>query len=310
MIVAGMQNAEGCDLSTEAKEKIGFIGIGLMGRPMVLRLLSSGYEVRVWNRSREKLSAVVAEGAAPVDTVAELVEQSDLILLCLADTDVVEQLVFSSGGVIESARPGQLLIDLSSIEPDATCKFAAELEMQTGMRWVDAPVSGGVIGAETGRLAIMAGGRAEDIQRVRSVLAAFSQRLTHMGENGAGQISKVCNQMIVSCNALVIAEVMALARSAGIDAERLPEALQGGFADSIPLQLLGPQMATDTFEPVKWHVRTLLKDLDTATLLSRNIGSATPMSGLAAQLMRQHAGQGNAARDPATLVQMYLAEKE
>jgi 3-hydroxyisobutyrate dehydrogenase len=115
--------------------------------------------------------------------------------------------------------------------------------------------------------------------------------------------------MIVSCNALVIAEVIALARKAGIEADRIPEALQGGFADSIPLQLLGPQMASDTFEPVKWHVRTLLKDLDTANLLSRSLGSATPMSGLGAQLMRQHASQGNLERDPATLVKLYLPEE-
>ena len=173
------------------------------------------------------------------------------------------------------------------------------------MDWMDAPVSGGVAGAEQGTLAIMAGGSQESFDRLRSIMSTLSQRFTHMGESGAGQITKVCNQMIVSCNALVIAEVIALARKAGIDAEKIPEALAGGFADSKPLQILGPQMATDTFEPIKWYVRTLLKDLDTAVLLSRNEGSAIPMSALGAQLMRQHGSQGYLEKDPATLVELY-----
>jgi 3-hydroxyisobutyrate dehydrogenase len=163
-----------------SKEKIGFIGVGLMGRPMVLRLLQAGYPVRVWNRTPEKLAVVTAAGAEVVDSIGELVRQSDLVLLCLANTEVVRQVVFASGGVADMAVSGQLLVDLSSIEPDATREFAAQLKHDTGMRWVDAPVSGGVVGAEKGSLAIMAGGLAEDIERIRPVLSSFSQRLTHM----------------------------------------------------------------------------------------------------------------------------------
>jgi 3-hydroxyisobutyrate dehydrogenase len=173
------------------------------------------------------------------------------------------------------------------------------------MRWVDAPVSGGTPGAGAGTLAIMAGGQEADIERIRPVLAHLGQRLTRMGEVGAGQVTKVCNQMIVACNALVIAEVVALAEQAGVDASLIAPALAGGFADSKPLQILAPQMAESCFEPVKWHVRTLLKDLDTAVRLSREQGSATPMSGLAARLMRLHASQGHAEHDPATLVLQY-----
>ncbi|MGA4603484.1 NAD(P)-dependent oxidoreductase, partial [Ectopseudomonas hydrolytica] len=202
------------------------------------------------------------------------------------------------------ARPGQLLVDFSSLEPAATREMAAELEARTGMRWVDAPVSGGTPGAEAGTLAIMAGGREEDVERVRPVLAHLGQRLTRMGEVGAGQVTKVCNQMIVACNALVIAEVVALAERSGVDASLIAPALAGGFADSKPLQILAPQMAANQFEPIKWHVRTLLKDLDTAVKLSREQGSATPMSGLAAQLMRLHGSQGNLECDPATLVEL------
>jgi 3-hydroxyisobutyrate dehydrogenase len=183
--------------------------------------------------------------------------------------------------------------------------MAAELVSKSGMGWLDAPVSGGVVGAEAGSLAIMVGGTATDLERVKPVLLSLGQRVTHMGAVGAGQVTKACNQMIVACNALVIAEVVALAERSGVDASLIAEALAGGFADSKPLQILAPQMAESRFEPVKWHVRTLLKDLDTAVKFSREQGSATPISGLAAQLMRLHGSQGFLEKDPSTLVQMY-----
>jgi 3-hydroxyisobutyrate dehydrogenase len=226
-------------------------------------------------------------------------------MLCLADTAVVREVVFGPAGVIEGAKNGQLLVDFSSLEPTATREMAAELVSETGMGWLDAPVSGGVVGAEAGSLAIMVGGEAAALERVKPVLLSLGQRVTHMGAVGAGQVTKACNQMIVACTALVIAEVVALAERAGVDASLIAEALAGGFADSKPLQILAPQMADSRFEPVKWHVRTLLKDLDAAVKFSREQGSATPVSGLAAQLMRLHGAQGYLEKDPSTLVQMY-----
>lgn len=283
---------------------LGFAGIGLMGLPMCRRLLAAGYPLRVWNRSADKCLPLLQEGAERVETPAELCADAEVVMLCLADTAAVREVVFGAGGLVESARPGQLLVDFSSLEPAATREMAEELLQRTGMHWLDAPVSGGTAGAEAGSLAIMAGGRADDVQRVRPILAHLGQRLTHMGEVGAGQVSKVCNQMLVACNALVIAEVVALAERSGVDASLLASALAGGFADSKPLQILAPQMAASQFEPVRWHVRTLLKDLDTAVKLAREQGSATPMSGLAAQLMRLHGSQGNLSRDPSTLIEM------
>lgn len=283
---------------------LAFAGIGLMGLPMSRRLLAAGYPLTVWNRSPEKCAPLAEQGARVAARPADLCE-ADIVMLCLADTAAVREVVLGSGGIVERARPGQLLVDFSSAEPAATREMAAELEARTGMRWVDAPVSGGTPGAEAGTLAIMAGGREEDVERIRPVLAHLGQRLTRMGDVGAGQVTKVCNQMIVACNALVIAEVVALAEKAGVDAGLIAPALAGGFADSKPLQILAPQMAESRFEPIKWHVRTLLKDLDTAVRLSREQGSATPMSGLAAQLMRLHASQGHAEHDPATLVLQY-----
>lgn len=284
---------------------IAFAGIGLMGLRMCRRLLAAGFPLTVWNRSPDKCASLVEAGARQASSPAELCAHADIVLLCLADTAVVREVVFGNGGIVEGARAGQLLVDHSSLEPAATRSMAAELEARSGMRWVDAPVSGGTAGAEAGSLAIMAGGRGVDVERVRPVLAHLGQRLTHMGAVGAGQVTKACNQMIVACNALVIAEVVALAERSGVDASLIAPALAGGFADSRPLQILAPQMARSEFEPVKWHVRTLLKDLDTAVQLSREEGSATPMTGLAAQLMRLHGSQGNLGKDPSTLVNMF-----
>ncbi len=288
-----------------ALPSIAFAGVGLMGLRLCRRLLAAGYPLTVWNRTPDKCQPLLAAGARRVETPAELCGAADIVLLCLADTHVVREVVFGPGGIIEGARRGQLLVDQSSLEPAATRQMAADLAGRSGMRWVDAPVSGGTAGAEAGTLAIMAGGAAEDIDRVRPVLAHLGQRLTHMGDVGAGQVTKACNQMIVACNALVIAEVVALAERCGVDASLLAPALAGGFADSKPLQILAPQMARSEFEPVKWHVRTLLKDLDAAVQLSREAGGATPMSGLAAQLMRLHGSQGYLAQDPATLVALF-----
>ena len=288
-----------------ARPSLGFAGIGLMGLPMCRRLLAAGYPLTVWNRSADKCAELVEAGARQVATPAELCQHADVLMLCLADTAVVREVVFGEQGIVTAGKPGQLLVDFSSLEPTATREMASELAAKAGMSWLDTPVSGGTPGAEAGTLAIMAGGEAADLERVRPVLLTLGQRVTHMGPVGAGQVTKACNQMIVACNALVIAEVVALAEQSGVDTSLIAEALAGGFADSKPLQILAPQMAASRFEPVKWHVRTLLKDLDTAVKFSREQGSSTPISGLAAQLMRLHGSQGYLQKDPATLIDLY-----
>jgi 3-hydroxyisobutyrate dehydrogenase len=168
---------------------LGFIGIGLMGKPMTLRLLNAGNTVYVWNRSPEKLQAVTQAGAIACSSVAELVKAVDVVILCLADTEVVEAIVRND--IASNGAPNKLLIDLSSIHPETTKQLAALLQKQCGMGWVDAPVSGGVAGAEQGNLAIMAGGSEADIAVAREVLAPLYRQLTHMGEVGSGQITKI-----------------------------------------------------------------------------------------------------------------------
>jgi 3-hydroxyisobutyrate dehydrogenase len=287
----------------ETRYTLGFIGIGLMGKPMTLRLLAAGFQVNVWNRSPDKLSEVKQAGAVVCNTLSELVANSDVILMCLSDTQVVESVVTEQ--ILPHGKTGKLLIDLSSIDPATTRQLAAQLKQSCGMHWVDAPVSGGTAGAEQGTLAIMAGGEAEHIALAREVLRPLYARLTHMGDVGSGQTTKICNQMIVSCNVLVIAEMMALAQKAGVDAAKIPAALAGGFADSKPLQIVGPEMAVQQFEPIKWRVKTLLKDLNMAAELASAQGCAVPMSGLAVQLMQLHGSQGFLEQDPATLIKLY-----
>lgn len=288
---------------SDKKHTLGFIGIGLMGKPMTLRLLNAGFKVNVWNRTAEKLKPVTESGACACASIPELVKASDVVMLCLADTAVVESAVCNH--ILQNGSADKLLIDLSSIHPKNTRQLALTLYEKCGMGWVDAPVSGGVAGAERGSLAIMAGGSAENIAVARKVLAPLYKQLTHMGDVGSGQVTKICNQMIVSCNVLVIAEMIALAKQAGVDAEKIPAALAGGFADSKPLQIVGPEMAAGTFEPVKWRVKTLLKDLHMAVDVAANQGNAIPMSGLAAQLMQLHGSHGYLEQAPATLIKLF-----
>ncbi|WP_459206443.1 NAD(P)-dependent oxidoreductase [Pseudomonas sp. MLB6B] len=290
---------------TTALPSLGFAGIGLMGLPMCKRLLAAGYPLSVWNRNPRKCDALLAAGARLAGTPAQLCQEADIVLTCLADVAAVREVVFGAQGIASAGRAHQVLVDLSSVEPTSTHEMAAELAATCAMAWVDAPVSGGVQGAQAGTLAVMVGGEAEPLRQVRDVLLTLGERVTHMGGVGAGQVTKACNQMIVACNALVIAEAVALAERSGVDVRLLAQALAGGFADSRPLQILAPQMAENRFTPVKWHVRTLLKDLDGAVKLSHEQGSATPVSGLAAQLMRLHGGKGHLDHDPATLVQLF-----
>lgn len=290
-------------MTTKQHTTLGFIGIGLMGKPLVLRLLAAGFKVNVWNRTPAKLNAVIEAGAIACDSIAQLANNSEVIILCLADTAVVAQVV--ENDILNSTATDKLIIDLSSIHPETTRQLAEKLKAQSNIDWVDAPVSGGTLGAEQGTLAIMAGGSAENIEIARQVLAPLYKQLTHMGEIGCGQVTKICNQMIVSCNVLVIAEMMKLAQQAGVDAAKIPEALAGGFADSKPLQIVAPQMASASFEPIKWRVRTLLKDLNLAVDVANKNGTAIPMSGLAAQLMQLHGSHGFLDKDPATLIQLF-----
>jgi len=290
------------------KPTLAFLGQGLMGQPMTLRLLQAGFRVHVWNRSRPKLQSALDRGAIEAETPREAAKAADVVLLCLLDTRAVEEVAFGADGISGAEGRGKVLVDHSSISPDATRTFAERLASRSGMQWVDAPVSGGVKGAQEGTLAIMCGGHPEAIDRVRPALSAYARNITHMGPAGTGQTTKLCNQVIVGSALAVIAEAVTLAQNAGVDARRLPEALAGGRADSEALQTFVPRMVGGWTEPIG-AANLLLKDLDNACDLARASGTPLPMASLARELYRQLAAQGRGEDDPAALVTLYRRSK-
>jgi 3-hydroxyisobutyrate dehydrogenase len=288
---------------------LGFIGIGLMGRPMTLRLLAAGHQVTVWNRSREKLAAVVEKGARAAATPSELAGQSDIVMMCVTDQHAAEEVLFGADGVSAGARPGSIVVDFSSIAPGSAREFAARLEAKA-IGLVDAPVSGGVAGAENGSLAIMAGGREEHVERVRPLVMHLAQRFTRMGDSGAGQATKLANQVIVGSLIAVIAEAVRLAEASGVDATRLPEALKGGFADSAPLQIFGARMAARRFEPSLGAAAIMLKDLENASAVAKEKGVPLPMSSTAVQLYRMLAAHGKAGQEISTIIELLAGGRQ
>ncbi len=289
-------------------KNIGFIGMGLMGQPMSKRLLAAGFSLTIWNRSAEKCSQLLAVGAELAATPRKLAETADVILLCVADTAAVEDVLLHEEGVLAGLGAGKIVVDFSSIDPDATRRLASRVRA-VGAEWVDAPVSGGVTGAEAGTLVIMAGGNPDTVEKLQPVFSALSQRVTHMGDNGAGQVTKICNQLIVAANAVLIAEAVALAQKAGVDASKLAPALAGGFADSKPFQILAPRMSTGSFEPVQWRVQTLLKDLNMAVSQSQNLGLDSPLATHAAELLRQHGDNGFLEQDLSSVIRLFAKDE-
>jgi len=240
--------------------KLGFIGTGLMGGPMAARLLAAGHEVAVWNRTAAKLAPLLEKGARRADSPAEAA-QGEIVMTCVTDQKALEEVLFSASGVVNGKA--RLVVDFSSIAPASAREFSRRLS-DKGIGLVDAPVSGGVAGAEKGTLVVMAGGKEADIERARPVVMHLAQRLTRMGDSGAGQATKLCNQVIVASLVCVLAEAVRVAEATGVDASRLPEALKGGLADSLTLQIHGPRMAARQFEPRLAAASILLKDLTNA----------------------------------------------
>ena len=285
---------------------IAFLGAGLMATPMIERLLGAGYAVSVWNRTRAKLDPLLARGATALDTPAQAAG-TDLVLMCLMDAAAVRGTLFGEHGLASAARDSiraRCLVDHSSIRPDATREMAAQLAARSGIDWIDAPVSGGIAGAAAGTLAVMCGGPQSAFDLARPVLAAYAANITLMGPVGAGQTTKLINQVLVGSAIATIAEAVSLAQAAGIDAAALPRALAGGWADSKPLQVFVPRMVGGYDTPIG-AISTMLKDLDTALDLAREANAPLPMAGHAQQLLRLMAARGLGEDDPAALVRLY-----
>lgn len=273
-----------------------------MGSRMSSRLLDAGYTVAVWNRTASACQPLLQQGALALD-IQQSVADCDVIMLCLADDSAVQQVISQ---ILPQLRSGQIIVDFSSLSVAATQQLAAQVT-QAGAHWVDAPVSGGVMGAEQGSLVMFAGGNPQVIDSLRPLLVHLSQRVTHMGNNGTGQATKICNQLIVAASSTLISEAVALAARAGVDTTLLAPALAGGFADSKPFQILSPRMATHSFEPVQWKVQTLSKDLGNAMTLAAEHHLAIPVAQRALQQLQQHQANGYAESDLSSIILLHQA---
>lgn len=286
------------------KPRIGYIGLGLMGRPMVERLLAAGFPVVVWNRTAEKAKTLTDRGAVAADSPADLATKTDFIFLCITNADAVEAVLFGPDG-LASACGARIVVDFSTIHPDAARSIAERLKAANGMAWIDAPVSGGVPGAAAGTLAIMAGGEEADVEAVRPVVMQLCQRFTRMGPIGAGQSTKLVNQIISGCTMALVAEAVAFAEKTGVDAGRLTEALAGGFADSKPFQIFAPRMVSDTFDPPLGATNTMIKDLDTVQAIASDTGARTPLVDMALVIMKSSRDKGDGEKDIAAIVREF-----
>ena len=278
---------------------IAFLGMGLMGSRMSVRLLNAGLSVTVWNRTTSAIAPIIAQGATPLSDL-ENVASFQVIALCLANDEAVEAVAQT---LLHHIQPHQIIVDFSSSSVELTQTLAVQAQAKDA-HWIDAPVSGGVIGAEQGSLVIFAGGEAEVIQQLKPFFAPLSQRVTYMGNSGSGQATKICNQLIVAATSTLIAEAIRLAEKSGVDATLLAPALAGGFADSKPFQILAPRMAARNFEPVQWKVQTLEKDLTNAMQLATTHGLTLPVAQRALQQLNQHTKNGFALNDLSSIIQV------
>jgi 3-hydroxyisobutyrate dehydrogenase-like beta-hydroxyacid dehydrogenase len=277
--------------------KVGYIGLGIMGLPCVLNLLKAGHAVTVWSRRPDSAAAALAAGASWADSPAQLAAQVDVLVSNVSDTRDVEQVLLGEQGAVHGAAKGLVCVDMSTISPIGARDIAARLAA-AGVDFLDCPVSGGQVGAVNGSLTIMVGGKAEALAKVRPALEAMGKTITHIGDSGAGQVAKACNQIAVGVGVAAVAEVMKLAKACGVDPAPVREALLGGFAQSRVLDIHGQRMIDDNYAPgFKAHLH--LKDmgivLDTARQLGIRLPEAERVAGLIGQLVEQGEGELDSA---------------
>lgn len=283
---------------------IAMLGIGMMGFPMARRLCEAGHRVTAWNRSRAKAERLQPFGAQVFDRPADAVANADIVVCLLEDGRVVEDVLFAQG-TTDGLRPGSLVIDMSSIQPRQARDHAARLAA-LGVHHLDAPVSGGTVGAEAGSLAIMAGGKPADFERALPVFATLG-RATHVGPHGSGQLAKLANQMIVGITIGAVAEALLLCEKGGADMGKVKQAISGGFADSRILQVHGQRMVDRDFAK-RGAISVQLKDMRNALTTASEIGFDAPITGLFEQLFAQAADHGLADLDHSALF-MELASR-
>ncbi|MGD0561905.1 MAG: 2-hydroxy-3-oxopropionate reductase [Roseiarcus sp.] len=278
--------------------KLGFIGLGVMGAPMAGHLLKGGHTLHVFSRSGAP-AQLLADGAEPSANPAEVARASDVVITMVPDTPDVEKVLFGENGVATGLSKGKAVIDMSSISPIATKQFAAKIE-KLGCDYVDAPVSGGELGAKAATLSIMVGGSEDAFARVKPIFELMGKNITHVGAVGDGQTAKVANQIIVALNIEAVAEALLFAAKAGADPARVRAALMGGFASSRILEVHGERMIKRTFNP-GFRIELHQKDLNLALSSARALGVSLPNTATAQELFNSCVAHGGAAWDHSAL---------
>ena len=282
---------------------VAVIGAGIMGSAIATRLIETGQRVTVSDLDAAKVSALVRKGAAAASSVSKAVKENEYVILSLNHADIVRAVVFGKGGVSDSANPSKLLIDMSSIDPKDTAEMAAKLKAETGMAWVDCPLSGGVPGALAGRLTIMAGGALEDFERARVVMRHLAANYTLMGPSGAGQTVKLINQLFCAVQFQAVAEAVKLAEAGGVDAAAIPAALKGGRADSAIMQEFMAKFARRDYSPTG-RIDNMLKDLDSLQAFAMKTKTPLPMTGQVVEIHRQLVAAGLGEKDSAEMMRL------
>lgn len=281
---------------------IAFIGLGIMGRPMALNLQRAGHTVFVHGRRPESMTPLVAAGCTASDSAQAAAAQAEIIFTMVSDTPDVEQVLFGANGVVHGAKPGSIVVDMSTISPSATRRFAENLAAR-GIAMLDAPVSGGDVGAINGTLSIMAGGQPEVFARVQPLFAVLGKNIVHVGDHGAGQVAKACNQIVVALTIEAVAEALTFARQNAVDPAKVREALMGGFAASRILEVHGQRMLDDNYQP-GFKTKLHQKDLNIVLQSAFEMGLALPGTALAMQQLNALIGADEGELDSASIMKV------
>jgi 2-hydroxy-3-oxopropionate reductase len=286
-------------------ERIGFIGLGIMGKSMAHNLLKAGYEVTVYNRSPGAMAELAQAGASVAESPRAIAAQTDVVITCVSDSPDVEAVVLGPNGILEGAQTGLLYIDMSTIAP-AVARQVFERLQAKGVEALDAPVSGGDIGAQHGTLSIMVGGNATAFQRALPILQVMGKNIVHMGAAGAGQVTKACNQIVVALTVQAVAEALTLATKSGVDPAKVREALLGGFAQSKVLEVHGQKMLDGNFQP-GFKLDLFRKDMNIVLQTARDLQIPLLGSSQVTALMDALLAQGQGDRDFIAVLNLYAA---
>lgn len=279
---------------------LGFIGLGIMGKPMAGHLVKVGHKVHIFSRSPGPVEELADSGAVACNSAREVAEKSDMAFIMVPDTPDVDMVLFGPDGVVEGVRKGSIVVDMSSISPIATKKFAQRLE-SLGVEMLDAPVSGGQLGAQNATLSIMVGGKKEIFEKAKPFFELMGQNIVHVGPNGDGQTCKVANQIVVALTIEAVGEALLLASKAGADPSKVRDALMGGFAGSRILELHGEKMIKHLFKP-GFRIRLHQKDLNLALEAARELGVSLPNTATAQELFNAVKAQEGGDLDHSAMV--------